>query len=43
MLLDEKGHAHVTDFNIAIRFRRDKALHAVAGSMAYMGTHRVVL
>ena len=36
MLLDEKGHAHLTDFNIAIRFRPDKPLHAVAGSMAYM-------
>jgi serine/threonine kinase 32 len=35
-LLDEGGHAHLTDFNIAVRFREDKPLTAVAGSMAYM-------
>ncbi len=37
VLLDEGGHAHLTDFNIAVRFREDKPLTAVAGSMAYMG------
>lgn len=32
----EAGHAYLTDFNIAVRFRDDKPLTAVAGSMAYM-------
>jgi serine/threonine kinase 32 len=36
VLLDEFGHAHLTDFNIAVRVRKDKPLTAVAGSMAYM-------
>ncbi|TPX31709.1 hypothetical protein SmJEL517_g05012 [Synchytrium microbalum] len=36
VLLDEKGHAHLTDFNIAVHFKPDKPLTAVAGSMAYM-------
>ncbi|KAI8897009.1 kinase-like domain-containing protein [Globomyces pollinis-pini] len=36
ILLDEEGHAHLADFNIATRFRDDKPLTAVAGSMAYM-------
>lgn len=36
ILLDSQGHAHLTDFNIAVRFRDDKPLTAVAGSMAYM-------
>lgn len=36
VLLDEFGHAHLTDFNIAVRFRDEKPLTAVAGSMAYM-------
>ncbi|KAI9097326.1 AGC/YANK protein kinase [Phlyctochytrium arcticum] len=36
VLLDEKGHAHLTDFNIAVHYREEKALTAVAGSMAYM-------
>lgn len=37
LLLDDGGHCHLTDFNIAVRFRPEKALTAVAGSMAYMG------
>jgi serine/threonine kinase 32 len=37
LLLDEGGHCHLTDFNIAVRFRPEKPLTAVAGSMAYMG------
>ncbi|CAG8630380.1 8754_t:CDS:2 [Ambispora leptoticha] len=37
VLLDEKGHAHLTDFNIAIHFTEKKPLTSVAGSMAYMG------
>ncbi|TPX56836.1 hypothetical protein PhCBS80983_g04256 [Powellomyces hirtus] len=36
VLLDEKGHAHLTDFNIAVHYREEKPLTAVAGSMAYM-------
>lgn len=35
VLLDSNGHAHLTDFNIAVPFT-DKPLTAVAGSMAYM-------
>ncbi|CAG8437601.1 6229_t:CDS:2 [Acaulospora colombiana] len=36
ILLDEKGHAHLTDFNIAVHFNEKKPLTSVAGSMAYM-------
>ncbi|KAI8067991.1 kinase-like domain-containing protein [Gongronella butleri] len=36
ILLNEKGHAHLTDFNIAVTFSDTKALTSVAGSMAYM-------
>ncbi|CAH7675682.1 AGC/YANK protein kinase [Phakopsora pachyrhizi] len=36
ILLDERGHAHLTDFNIAVHFSERKALTSVAGSMAYM-------
>ncbi|CAO3685122.1 unnamed protein product [Rhizopus stolonifer] len=38
ILLDENGHVHMTDFNIAIRFnsQRPKPLMSVAGSMAYI-------
>ncbi|PLW25530.1 hypothetical protein PCANC_25629 [Puccinia coronata f. sp. avenae] len=36
ILLDERGHAHLTDFNIAVHFTERKALTSVAGSMAYM-------
>lgn len=35
ILLDEKGNAHLTDFNIAVHFGERK-LTGVAGSMAYM-------
>ncbi|KAI8819651.1 kinase-like domain-containing protein [Fimicolochytrium jonesii] len=42
VLLDEKGHAHLTDFNIAVRFREEKMLSAVAGSMAYMAPEILV-
>lgn len=41
ILLDEKGHAHLTDFNIAVHFTERRALTSVAGSMAYMGAHFV--
>ncbi|WWD01371.1 hypothetical protein V866_008314 [Kwoniella sp. B9012] len=36
ILLDEKGHAHITDFNIAVHFSERRLLTGVAGSMAYM-------
>jgi len=35
ILLDEKGNAHLTDFNIAVHFG-ERRLTGVAGSMAYM-------
>ena len=37
ILLDEKGHAHITDFNIAVHYSERRMLTGVAGSMAYMG------
>lgn len=37
ILLDERGHAHITDFNIAVHFSDKRLLTGVAGSMAYMG------
>lgn len=36
ILLDERGHAHVTDFNIAVHYSERRLLTGVAGSMAYM-------
>ncbi|KAJ3233795.1 hypothetical protein HDU81_001976 [Chytriomyces hyalinus] len=36
ILLDEAGHACLTDFNIATYWKEEKPLHAIAGSMAYM-------
>jgi serine/threonine kinase 32 len=39
ILLDEKGHAHLTDFNIAVHYSERRLLTGVAGSMAYMGEH----
>lgn len=36
ILLDERGHAHITDFNIAVHFSDRRLLTGVAGSMAYM-------
>ncbi|ESK96425.1 agc yank protein kinase [Moniliophthora roreri MCA 2997] len=35
ILLDERGNAHLTDFNIAVHFG-ERRLTGVAGSMAYM-------
>ncbi|RDB20883.1 Serine/threonine-protein kinase 32A [Hypsizygus marmoreus] len=35
ILLDERGNAHLTDFNIAVHFA-ERRLTGVAGSMAYM-------
>lgn len=36
ILLDADGHAHLTDFNIAVHFSERRLLTGVAGSMAYM-------
>ncbi|KAI7899578.1 kinase-like domain-containing protein [Cokeromyces recurvatus] len=38
ILLDEKGHAHLSDFNIAVGInqKRIKPLTAIAGSLAYI-------
>jgi len=36
ILLDERGHAHITDFNIAVHYSDRRMLTSVAGSMAYM-------
>ncbi|KAI9472876.1 kinase-like domain-containing protein [Zychaea mexicana] len=36
ILLDDQGHAHLTDFNIAVQFSGSKPLTSIAGSMAYM-------
>jgi len=36
ILLDEAGHAHLTDFNIAVHYSDRRLLSGVAGSMAYM-------
>jgi serine/threonine kinase 32 len=36
ILLDERGHAHITDFNIGVHYSERKLLTGVAGSMAYM-------
>lgn len=37
VLLDERGHVHLTDFNIAVHFAPSgRQLTGIAGSMAYM-------
>jgi serine/threonine protein kinase len=36
ILLDDKGHAHLTDFNIALKCKEGSPTYTVAGSMAYM-------
>ncbi|KAI8340821.1 kinase-like domain-containing protein [Chlamydoabsidia padenii] len=36
ILLSDQGHAHLTDFNIAVQFSDSKPLTSVAGSLAYM-------
>ncbi|KAJ3202579.1 hypothetical protein HDU82_007252 [Entophlyctis luteolus] len=36
ILLDERGHACLTDFNISTYWKEGKMLHAVAGSLVYM-------
>jgi serine/threonine kinase 32 len=36
ILLDAMGHAHLTDFNVAIHYSERRLHTSVAGSMAYM-------
>ncbi|KAH8112742.1 kinase-like protein [Phellopilus nigrolimitatus] len=36
ILLDTMGHAHITDFNVAIHFSSSRLHTSVAGSLAYM-------
>ncbi|KAG5636758.1 hypothetical protein H0H81_006948 [Sphagnurus paluster] len=36
ILLDAMGHAHITDFNVAIHYSERRLHTSVAGSMAYM-------
>ncbi|KAF9442104.1 kinase-like protein [Macrolepiota fuliginosa MF-IS2] len=36
ILLDATGHAHITDFNVAIHYSERRLHTSVAGSMAYM-------
>jgi len=36
ILLDAKGHAHVTDFNVAVYHPQDGQVTSIAGSKAYM-------
>ncbi|KAJ3223721.1 hypothetical protein HDU81_008993 [Chytriomyces hyalinus] len=36
VLLDEKGHAHLTDFNIAVNIDKSSILKSRSGTMAYL-------
>ncbi|KAJ3231099.1 hypothetical protein HDU81_004040 [Chytriomyces hyalinus] len=36
VLLDEKGHAHLTDFNIAVNIDKSSILKSQSGTMAYL-------
>ena len=36
ILLDIMGHAHITDFNVAIHYSTSRLHTSVAGSLAYM-------
>lgn len=37
MLLDSKGHVHLTDFNVACIMREGKPLVSMTGTKPYMG------
>ena len=43
ILLDDRGHAHITDLNIAVHYSERRLLTGVAGSMAYMGVWNLYL
>ncbi|KAJ1558286.1 hypothetical protein HK096_002505, partial [Nowakowskiella sp. JEL0078] len=36
LLLDEFGHIHITDFNIAVHYSKNKPLKSHSGTLAYM-------
>ncbi|KAG1436279.1 hypothetical protein G6F56_013624 [Rhizopus delemar] len=36
ILLDQRGHAHLTDFNVALKLEPDQSFTSLAGSMAYI-------
>lgn len=38
ILLDERGHVHLTDFNIATQFEASRPLISESGTCVYMGT-----
>ena len=38
LLLDDKGHIHLTDFNVATKLNEKKMAKGAWGSEAYMGT-----
>ncbi|KAK2170958.1 hypothetical protein NP493_1120g01033 [Ridgeia piscesae] len=37
MLLDEEGHIHLTDFNVAIQLQEGQSATALSGTKPYMG------
>ena len=37
MLLDSKGHVHLTDFNVACIHREGKVITSMTGTKPYMG------
>ena len=37
MLLDSKGHVHLTDFNVACISREGKSITSMTGTKPYMG------
>lgn len=41
ILLDAQGHAHLTDFNVAIHYSEKRLHTSVAGSMAYMAPEMI--
>jgi hypothetical protein len=43
VLLSSDGHASLTDFNVAVKYRTGVQLTAFAGSLAYVGMFNLVL
>lgn len=43
MLLDSKGHIHLTDFNVASIQRSGKTLLSMTGTKPYMGTWTIYM
>ncbi|RUP46916.1 kinase-like domain-containing protein [Jimgerdemannia flammicorona] len=42
VLLDDRGHVHLTDFNIATHLHPNRPLNSHSGTQAYMGMHAVL-